>query len=55
MVTWKFGEGQTNREEHAEIVAAKAAGREREYLEQQRWHRLRNAERDRKRRGANGR
>jgi hypothetical protein len=46
---WKFGEGQTNTEERREIAQAGEAGLEREYVTQQRWARMMEAERERKR------
>lgn len=47
---WRFGSGgQSAAREKKEIRAAKAAGLEREYMEAQRWERMREAERERKR------
>lgn len=47
---WRFGSGgQTAKQEKDEIKQAKRAGLEREYMDGQRWARLREAERERKR------
>jgi hypothetical protein len=47
---WKFGIGQSTREEREEIEAAKRAGLVNEYLEGQRCSRLIEAEKERRRR-----
>ena len=49
MKRWKFGVGQTARQERDEIDAARRSGLEREYMAAQRWQRMREAERARKR------
>lgn len=46
---WKFGEGQTVKQERAEMHAAKEAGLERDYMNAQRWARMTAAETERKR------
>ena len=43
-VKWRFGEGQTAREEAREIAEARRAGLAERYIEAQGWHRLRQAE-----------
>ena len=47
---WKFGVGQSAKDELAEIKAARCAGLEHEYIEGQRLQRMREAEANRKRR-----
>lgn len=46
---WRFGRGQTDREEKAEIESAKRAGLVWDYLEGQRWRRMIEAETERRR------
>lgn len=46
---WKFGVGQTAKQEHREIRAAQRAGRSEEYVEGQRRARLIEAETARRR------
>ncbi len=48
---WKFGQGQTHKQELAEIEAAKAAGLERQYMKGQTWSRMIEAETERRRHG----
>ena len=45
---WRFGEGQTSKQEKGEIRTAQAEGREEEYVAARRWQQMREAERDRK-------
>jgi hypothetical protein len=46
---WKFGAGQSSTEERTEIRTARRAGLEREYVAGQRWARMREAEKERRR------
>jgi hypothetical protein len=45
---WRFGDGQTLREEHAEIREAQQAGLAEQYALAQRWVRMRQAELERR-------
>jgi hypothetical protein len=47
--TWRLGVGQTREEERWEMRDAKHCGLEREYMQQQRWQRMREAELERRR------
>ena len=49
MKRWKFGVEQSAKEERAEIGEARMAGRERQYMEGQRWQRMREDELERRR------
>jgi hypothetical protein len=46
---WRFGVGQTSREERREIVEAMAAGRSEDYMRGQQYARMIEAERERRR------
>lgn len=48
---WKFGRGQTFREEGREIAQATRAGRSERYMQGQRWARMIAEEREARRRG----
>ncbi len=49
MKRWKFGVEQSAKEERAEIREARLAGLERQYMEGQRWQRMREDELERRR------
>jgi hypothetical protein len=49
MKGWRFGVGQTAKEERAEMADARRAGLERDYVRQQRWARMREDELERRR------
>ena len=49
MKRWKFGVEQSAKEERAEIGEARMAGLERQYMEGQRWQRMREDELERRR------
>jgi len=49
MKRWKFGVEQSAKEERAEIRDARMAGLERQYMEGQRWQRMREDELERRR------
>jgi hypothetical protein len=48
-MNWKFGVGQTAKEERDEINDARKRRLEAEYVKRQRWQRMREAETERKR------
>ena len=48
---WKFGQGQTHKQEVAEISATKAAGLDRQYMKGQELSRMIEAETERRRHG----